>query len=134
MKKNLFFATLGLSLVLFIISCTKSDTTPPASTTPEGKWVGFITYVGGPSRYFAVTFKSGGVVLVEANSDTAPDIANGTWSMASDSVRATFTYVGGTAATFSMAGKYSSSSKIMDGTIGTGSSTSGSAVFTATKQ
>jgi hypothetical protein len=134
MKKNLFFATLGLSLVLFIISCSKSDTTPPASTTPEGKWVGFITYIVGPSRYFAVTFKSAGIILVEANSSTAPDIANGTWSLVSDSAKATFTFVGGTAATNSIAGKYSSGSTLMDGTIGPGSSTTGTGTFSVTKQ
>ena len=134
MKKNLFFATLGLAVALFTISCSKSDTTPPANTTPEGKWVGFITYIVGPSRYFAVTFKSGSVILVEANSDTAPDIANGTWSLVGDNVRATYTYVGGTAETFSIAGKYSTSSKLMDGTIGPGSSTTGTGTFSVTKQ
>jgi hypothetical protein len=131
MKKNLFIATLGLALILFIASCSKNDTTPPASTTAEGKWVGTFTNLG-PSHYFALTFKANSVLLVEANA--LPDIANGTWILSGDSVRATFTYVGGTAGTFSIAGKYSASSAIMDGTMGSGTNTTGAGVFSVTKQ
>ncbi len=132
MKKNLFFAILGLTLILFIASCSKNDTTPPANTTVEGKWVGSFTYFLGVSHYFALTFRTNNVVLVEANS--APDIANGTWSLAGDSVRATFTYVGGTASTYTIAGKYSGSSIVMDGTIGDGASTNGAGFFSVTRQ
>ncbi len=131
MKKNLFFAILGLTVVLFTISCSKNDTTPP-NTTAEGKWVGIYTNFIGPSHYFAATFKVNSVILIEAN--TIPDIANGTWSLSGDSVRATFTYVGGTAGTYSIAGKYSAGSTTMDGTIGLGTNTSGEAVFSFTKQ
>ena len=135
MKKNLFFAILGLTLVLFITSCSKSGTTtPPANTTAEGKWSGFITLLG-PSRYYALTFKTGNVILVESNSSTSPDIANGMWSLATgDSVRATYTYVGGTASTYSIAGKYSSSSKVMEGTIGPGTATTGAGTFIVSKE
>lgn len=135
MKKSLFFAILGLALVLFAASCSKSGTTtPPASTTAEGKWSGFFTLLG-PSRYYALTFKTGSVILVESTNSTTPDIANGTWSLAAaDSIRATFTYVGGTASTYSIAGKYSSSSNVMEGTIGPGTSTTGAGTFIVTKE
>ena len=133
MKKNLFFAILGLTSVLFTVSCSKSDT-PPVNTTAEGKWSGFFTLLG-PSRYYALTFKTGSVILVESNSQTVPDIANGTWSLAAaDSKRATFTYVGGTASTYSIAGKYSSSSNVMEGTIGPGTNTTGAGTFIVTKE
>ena len=133
MKKNFFFAILGVILIFFSASCSKSNTTPPVNTTAEGKWVGGFS-IAGPSRYFAATFKTGGVILIETNSSTVPDIANGTWSLVADSVRATYTYVGGTAATFSIAGKYSSSSAIMEGTIGPGTSTTGAGTFTVIKE
>jgi hypothetical protein len=123
-----------LTLVLFITSCSKSGTTPPPNTTVVGKWSGFLTLLG-PSRYYALTFKTGNVILVESNSATSPDIANGMWSLATaDSVRATFTYVGGTAGTYSIAGKYSGSSNVMEGTVGTGTNTTGAGTFIVTKE
>jgi hypothetical protein len=42
--------------------------------------------------------------------------------------------VGGSAGTYSIAGKYSSSSKIMEGTIGPGTSTTGAGTFTVAKE
>ena len=134
MKRNLFFAILGLTVILFVTSCSKSGTTNPPNTTAEGKWSGFFTLLG-PSRYYALTFKTGNVILVESNSSTSPDIANGMWSLATaDSIRATFTYVGGTASTYSIAGKYSSSSNVMEGTIGPGTNTTGAGTFIVTKE
>jgi hypothetical protein len=131
MKKNLLFAFLGLTLVLFTVSCSKTDTTPPAATTAEGKWVGSFTSLG-PSHYLALIFKPNSVLLVEANA--LPDIANGTWNISGDSLRATFTYTGAVTGTYSIAGKYAANSIIMDGTMGPGTSTTGAGVFSVTKQ
>ena len=134
MKSNLFFLIPALTLALFVTSCSKSDTTPPANSTPQGNWVGGQNNnIGGPVFYFALNLKANGVLVVSANSATAPDIANGTWSLVADSVRATYTFVG-SSATYSLAGKYSTSSNIMAGTFGVGSSTTGSGVFSVTKQ
>jgi hypothetical protein len=133
MKKNFFFAILGLIIVLFTVSCSKSNTTPPANTTVEGKWVGSFVIIG-PSRYLALTFKTSGVLLVEAYNSATPDIANGTWSLVADSVKATYTFMGGTTDTFSIAAKYSSGSSVMNGIIGLGISATGPGVFSVTKE
>ena len=132
MKKNIFFAILGLTLVLFAASCSKSDPTPVTNSSAEGIWTGGYSY-GGPSYYFLLNLKAGGALVVEANSSTSPDIANGTWSLVADSVRATFTYIGGASGTYSLAGKYSTSSKIMNGTLGLGTNTTGVGTFSVTR-
>lgn len=135
MKKNLLLLIPALALVFFVTSCSKSDTTPPANSTPSGKWSGWFTPNLGPSRYFALTFSANGAIAVEANSSTTPDIATGTWALVADSVRATYTYISGaTTGTYSLAGKFSSQSSIMNGTVGTASSTTGTGTFTLTKQ
>lgn len=133
--KKIFFAIPALAILLFAASCSKSDTTPPpGGTSPEGNWTGnHNNGIGGPAFYFSLNLKANGVFVVSANSAAAPDIANGTWSLVADSVRATYTYAG-TATTYSLAGKYSTSSNIMSGTIGSGTSTTGAGVFSVTKQ
>ena len=135
MKKNLITAILVSTSVLFAVSCSKSDTTapPPGGTSPQGNWVGSRTGLGGPSFYFALNLQANGALVVSANNAVTPDIANGTWSLVADSVRATYTFAG-TATTYSLAGKYSTASKVMDGTIGLGTNTTGEGVFSVTKQ
>ncbi len=133
MKKNLFLILLGFTAIFFTAGCSKSDTA--IATSVEGKWVGNSTSgIGGPVYYLALNFKTAGVVTVEANNSAAPDLASGTWSLVGDSVRATFTYTAGTMSTFSLAGKYSSNSNVMTGTIGNGASSSGTGTFSVTKQ
>jgi hypothetical protein len=139
MKKSLLFAILGFSSVLFAASCSKSGTTgttnpPPGGTSPQGNWVGNRNNgFGGAAFYFAVNLQASGVLVVSDNSAVAPDIANGTWSLVADSVRATYTFAG-TATTYSLAGKYTTTSNIINGTIGLGTSTTGAGVFSVTKQ
>jgi len=134
MKKNLFFAILALTAVLFAASCSKSDPTPVPATTVEGKWVGNQNNgIGGPYYYLSLNFKPNGVLVVNANNALTPDVANGTWSLVADSVRATYTYTN-SSATYSLAGKYAASSSIMNGTIGVGTSTTGAGVFSVTKE
>ena len=135
MKKNLFFAIPVLSMVFLLASCLKSDPGPAASQNgAQGNWVGtFTNSPGGPANFYGINLKSNGAIVVSSNSATTPNIANGTWSLVADSVKATYTYVGGSA-TYSLAGKYSSTSNIMIGTIGVGTTTSGEAVFSVTKE
>ena len=135
MKRSLVIAVLGLTSILFAASCSKSGTTPPppGGTSPEGKWVGNRTGVGGPTFYFALDLRANGVLVVSDKSDITPDIANGIWSLVADSVRATYTFAG-TSTTYSIAGKYSTTSNIMNGTIGLEANTTGQGVFSVTKQ
>lgn len=137
MKKSLFFAILCLFTVFFAISCSKSGTTdppPPGGTSPQGNWVGGRNNgIGGPVFYFAVNLQANGVLVVSDNSAITPDFANGTWSLVADSVRATYTFTG-SSATYSIAGKYTTTSNVMIGTIGPGTSTTGAGVFSVTKQ
>ncbi len=136
MKNNSFFTILGLAAILFAASCSKSGTTdpPPGGTSPQGNWVGNRhNGIGGPVFYFVLNLQANGVLVVNANSAVSPDIANGTWSLVADSVRATYTFVG-TSTTNSLAGKYSTTSNIINGTIGLETSTTGAGVFSVTKQ
>ena len=134
MKNTILFATLGLSLLLVGVSCKKNETTP-APVSAEGKWVGnYNSGLGGPVYYLALNFKTGGALDVEANSLGSPDLATGTWSLASDSIRGSFTYLSGTRSTYSFAGKYSTNSNIMNGTLGVGVNSAGAAIFSVTKQ
>lgn len=135
MKKKLFFAIPILAILLFTASCSKSDTPPPpGGSSPEGKWTGgHHNGIGGPIFDFSLNLKANGVLEVSDNSVSVVDIANGSWNLVADSVRATYTYAG-TSATYSLAGKYTTSSNIMNGTIGSGTSTTGAGVFSVTKQ
>ena len=134
MKKNLIIVTLMLASVLQAVSCGKSDNPPPSGTSPEGKWAGNQNNgIGGPVFYFELNLNANAVIEVRANSTTTPDIANGTWSLVGDSVRSTYTFAG-TGATYSLAGKYSATSNVMNGTIGLETSTTGAGVFSVTKQ
>lgn len=147
MKKNFFFAILGLTTVFFVASCSKSDsnlaarTTATASakgvamaTTIEGKWVGnHHSGMDGTYYYLSLEFKPNGVLLVYSSSGDVPEIANGTWSLVADDVTATYTFeVSG--AKYSLAGKFYTTSNIMNGTIGPGKSTTGAGVFSVTKE
>ena len=135
MKKNLITAILISTSVLFAVSCSKSDNAPPppGGTSPEGNWVGDRTPLGGPSFYFRLSLQANGVLVVNSNNAVTPAIANGTWSLVADSVRATYTFAA-TSITYSLAGKYSTTSNIMNGTIGLGTNTTGEGVFSVTKQ
>jgi len=136
MKKNLITAILVSTSVLFAVSCSKSDYTspPPGGTNPQGKWIGgHDNGIGGPVLYLELNLNANNAIEVRANSAVSPDIANGTWSWVADSVRATYTYIG-SSTTYSLAGKYSTSSKLMNGTIGLGTNTTGAGVFSVTKQ
>ena len=134
MKKKSLIAIAGFAVLLFTASCSKDDTATQTNATVTGKWVGSTTAPVGPSRYLALTFSSGGNLLVEANNPSAPDVANGTWAIVGDSVKATFTYTGSASGTFSLAGKYVSGATNMNGTIGAGVFTSGLSIFSTTKQ
>jgi hypothetical protein len=134
MKKNVFIAIAGIMIFSITSSCSKSDPAPQSNVTVEGKWVGLTTAPVGPSRYLALTFNAGGNLLVDANNPTTPDMATGTWAISGDSVRASFTYTTPASGTFSLAGKFVVNATTMNGTIGTGTSTSGVSTFTTTKQ
>ena len=133
MKKNLLFALPGLMVMLFSASCSKSDTTPATSYTIVGKWDGSYVGAGGPSHFYTLNFKTGGSFAVDSSNVSITDLAAGTWVLATDSVRATYTYLSGGAGTYSLAGKYSADFKTMIGTFGPGSNTTGSGTFSVTK-
>ena len=148
MEKN-FFAILGLATVFFAASCSKSDSnlaaTPKATatasakgvaiaTTIEGKWVGnHHSGIDGAYYYFSLEFLANGVLLVNSSFGDMPVTANGTWSLTGDDVSATYTFdVSG--ATYSLAGKFYTTSNIMNGTIGFKTNTTGAGVFSVTKE
>lgn len=132
--KNLLLLLSAFFTVVFISSCNKSDPAAPAYNL-EGKWTGTYTNSGGGTpSYFALTFQSGGILMVEANNVAAPDIANGTYQLDPDSLRASFIYTTGIGVNYRIAGKYVSSSNIISGTMGINPSYTNIGVFTVTKQ
>ncbi len=136
MKKSLLFAMLGLTVVLFGTSCKKDENTGSNGTSLEGTWTGsgqYGTAAGNPTYVFSLTFKANGTVDITGNNNAAIDNATGTWVMVQDSVKATYTYAAASA-TYTLSGKYSSTSNLMVGTIGLGTSTAGVGLFSVTKQ
>lgn len=136
MKKSLLFAMLGLTVVLFGASCKKEDNPGSNSTSLQGTWTGtgqYGTTTGNPTYVFSLTFKTNGTVDITGNNNVAIDNATGTWVMVQDSVKATYTYAS-SSATYTLSGKYSSTSNLMVGTIGLGTSTTGVGLFSVAKQ
>ena len=136
MKKSLFAFIPALAFVFLIASCKKDDTVPATPPTAEGKWVGSGQYGIGPGNQtyaFTLTFKANGTVDIIGHNNAAIDNATGTWAMVQDSVRATYTYVSGTAQ-YTLSGKYSATSNLMVGTIGLGTATTGIGTFSVTRQ
>ena len=136
MKKGLLFAMLGLTIVLFGVSCKKDDNTNSTNSSPQGTWTGtgqYGTAPGSPTYAFTLTFKANGTVDITGNNNAGIDNATGTWQIVQDSVKATYTYAAASA-TYTLSGKYSSTSNLMIGTIGLGSSTTGIGLFSVTRQ
>lgn len=137
MKKRFISLTTGI-LTLLLFSCSKSTTETPAPVySLEGKWTGsFNNGAGGPANYFALTFKSGGAggaLVVHANNSLTPDVANGNWTLAGDSLSATYSFTG-SSAIYSLAARYNIHSNILTGTVGLSPATTGEAVFSVTKE
>lgn len=136
MKKSLFALIPALAILFLIASCKKDETTPAPAPTPVGTWSGTGQYgigPGNPTYAFTLTFKANGTVDIIGNNNAATDNATGTWAIVQDSVKATYTYVSGTAQ-YTLSGKYSSTSNLMVGTIGLGITTTGVGTFSVTRQ
>lgn len=134
MKKKLFLSLVCLSLIA--VSCSKDETpnTGGSNVSLDGKWVGTYTNgAGGPVNYYALTFKSGGALVVHANNSLTPDVANGNWTLSADTVKASYSYAG-SSAVYSMAAKFTGTTNVMPGTVGLSPAVTGEAVFSVTKQ
>ena len=137
MKRNLFILIPALALVFLAASCSKDDTNPPASNpTAQGNWTGtgqYGTSGGNPTYVFTINFKAGGTVEIVGNNSVAIDNATGTWQMEQDSVKASYRYAG-SSANYTLSAMYSASSNVMVGTIGLSPATTGTGLFSVTRQ
>ncbi len=134
MKKYLLILLPAFMLVLFTASCKKDDP-QPQNTTAQGQWTGtgeYGTTGGNPTYVFTLNFKSNGTVDITGNNNTVIDVATGTWTMVQDTVKAVYTYAG-SSASYTLAAKYSTGATVMIGTIGLSPTTSGTGIFTVTK-
>jgi hypothetical protein len=132
--KSLIPLLIAVSAVLLVSSCKKSDPVAPEYKL-EGKWTGTYTNLGGGTpNYFALSFQSNGVLLVQANDATTPDIANGLYHLDTDSLRGSFVYAVGIGVNYLFAAKYNPSSNVMTGTFGVRPYTASTGVFTVTRQ
>lgn len=136
MTKKLLFLMPVFILTLFVVSCNKDDNnnvTP--GTTPVGTWVGvgqYGTAPGNPTYAFSINFKVGGTVDIVGNNNTSADNAVGTWSLVADSVYAVYKYTS-SSAIYKLAGKFSTSSNSMAGTIGLDPATTMVGIFTVAR-
>lgn len=104
----------------FITACKEDDPAPSV----VGFWSG--TYDGSASWH--MLYRSNGTVRVFDGADTATaGKAEGTYTV-SDSVRTTYTYIGG-GPTYSTAGKMNDAATTMVGTYGAGTVTNGGGIF-----
>lgn len=133
--KNLIPLLIAVSAVFLVSSCKKSDPAVTPEYKLEGRWTGTYTNLGGGApSYFALSFQSNGVLLVQANDATTPDIANGLYQLDPDSLRGSFVYAVGIGVNYLFAAKYNSSSNVMTGTFGVRPNTASTGVFTVTRQ
>lgn len=134
MKKQFLLFAFTALMVVSIISCSKDKTTTQSNNANiQGKWSGTLTPAVGPRPYFATTFNSDGSLRVEQNNINTPDVATGTWTITGNTVKATYTFSGAITGTYSLIGTYTSSPDQINGTVGTGTSTSGYADFSVSK-
>jgi Tfp pilus assembly protein PilV len=136
MKKILFTLIPALALVFLITSCSKDDTNSNTSAaTVQGTWTGtgqYGTSGGNPTYVFTLNFKANGTVDITGDNSVGIDLATGTWQMVADSVKATYKYAA-SSAIYTLSGKYTSGSTVMNGTIGLSPVTTGIGIFTVTK-
>jgi hypothetical protein len=136
MKKNLFLFTAAVLIVLGI-GCKKQDAEVNVnSSTPIGTWIGNGQYgsgAGSPTYPFTLTFKTNGIVEITGNNGVAADNATGTWQVVGDKVISTYRY-SGSSADYTLSGGFSQSNRIMIGTIGLGTVTTGVGSFSVTRQ
>ncbi len=135
MKKSLLILMTAITLGLFVTSCSKEDSNPPANSTAEGTWTGtgqYGTSGGNPTYAFTIKFNAGGTVNITGDNSTAIDVATGTWQMVADSVKATYKYAS-SSAIYKLSGKFSASSNVMAGTIGLDPVSAGVGIFSVTR-
>ncbi|MBL7703522.1 MAG: hypothetical protein JNM14_14820 [Ferruginibacter sp.] len=134
MKKFLIDLIPAFALVFLIASCSKDDTNN--TSTVQGTWTGtgqYGTSGGNPTYVFTLTFKADGTVDIIGDNSVGADAATGTWAMVADSVRATYKYTG-SSAMYTLSGKYTSGTTVMNGTIGLSPVTTGIGIFSVTRQ
>lgn len=136
MKQALFLFTSAL-LIFWTAACKKQDAVVNVnSSTPIGTWFGdgqYGTAAGSPTYPFTLVFKTGGTVDITGNNGTAADNATGTWQVVGDKVIVKYKYLG-SSAEYSLSGGFSQSNRIMIGTIGLGTATTGIGSFSVTRQ
>ena len=136
MTKN-FFSVILAVLICLGTGCKKQDAEVNVnSSTPIGTWVGdgqYGTAAGSPTYSFTLVFKTDGTVSITGNNGTATDNATGTWQVTGDKVVATYRY-SASSADYTLSGAFSQSNRIMIGTIGSGTATTGVGTFNVTRQ
>jgi len=133
MQKFLILYTAAV-IIFFGVGCKKQNAVVNVnSSTPIGTWIGDGQYGTSPSYPFTLVFKTNNTVEITGNNGTAADNATGTWQVTGDKVIAIYRY-SGSSADYTLSGGFSQSTRIMIGTIGLGSATTGVGSFSVTRQ
>lgn len=134
MKTTLKSVLALAALTLVLASCGSKTTTPPV----VGTWTGFYNNVpanevtNADNPYSAVILADGTLTVYDGPINTTSSKATGTWTYASNTFKATYTYLEG-------GGKYSVEATMpttnrLSGTWGDGTSTTGGGKFYWDKQ
>jgi hypothetical protein len=127
MKKMILAAVLFTAL---FTSCKKSDTCPTPTYPIEGSWYGkYGTGTATPASGYSMVVEPGGSVTVaDGATITTSSKASGTWTLAGNVFKATYTYSGG-GATYSIQANFNNAGKLESGTWGPGTNVSGSGTW-----
>lgn len=138
MKRNFLSLIMRfvLAITIFITSCSKDENNVPANSTPEGIWSGTGQYGTGPGNpVYALTinFKTSGIADITGDNGAGPDIASGTWLLTGDSIKVAYRYAG-SSADYTLTSRFTPGATSMTGTIGLGTATTGTGIFSISRQ
>jgi hypothetical protein len=136
MKRN-FLNTMMVCIAtgLVLVSCKKDNTSAAAAKPHEGYWKGkYGVGSNRPTLDYEILIKANGTFRIYEGADTASAVKyNGTYTVSGTTFSGTYNLVGDVVQYSTLAG-FNAQFTGMDGTYGTGSSTSGGGSYTLTKQ
>ncbi|MFM2283688.1 MAG: hypothetical protein RL222_1192 [Bacteroidota bacterium] len=130
MKKTIYLAVLFLVIGMTATSCKKDETDP---VTVVGFWQGKYSNVSTPTTFsfgYAALLRSDGTCRFFSSTDTTTaSKAEGTYSLTGSTLNATYTYISPGSGTYSVTATVNSVNAYMEGTWGSGTSTTNGGSF-----
>ena len=128
MKKTINIAILFLTIGIVATSCKKEETvTPTVVGLWTGKYSNVVTSNDFTNGYAALVRSNGTVRFFDGSDTTTASKAEGTYTSVGNTFNATYTYSGG--GTFGVTATVNSINAFMEGTWGSGTSTTSGKFF-----